>query len=297
MNFKIWFQASRPFSFTASAIPVLLGAAIAGRQAELWLLPLILVASVLFQAATNLVSDAYDFSNGVDRPGTSSGSGLIVQGVITSQQAHRAGLLCFGIASLIGLAMIAVRGWPVTLLGAIGFLGGYAYCGGPRGYKYLALGALMVGLLMGPLMVYGSYAVLTGDFANWQPIFIQSLPVACLVIGILHMNNFRDIQEDLQSGFKTVANLLGEKGSKAYYLLLVSVAYLSVVAMAATGLVSWAALIVFISLKPALGLLKDVLNAPENTPKALVMTDVRTAQLHLLFGVLMSGAVAASKWL
>jgi 1,4-dihydroxy-2-naphthoate octaprenyltransferase len=297
MNFKLWFQAARPFSFTASAIPVLLGAAIAGRQAELWLLPFALVAGVLFQAGTNLVSDAYDFKTGVDRPGTSSGSGLLVQGKITFEQAHRAGLICFAIGSVLGLIMIAARGWPVAMLGAIGFLGGYAYCGGPKGYKYLALGDLMVGLLMGPLMVYGSYAVLTGDFANWKPVFIQSTPIACLVIAILHMNNFRDIQEDIQSGFRTVANLIGEKGSKTYYLLLVGIAYLSVVAMAATGLAPWAALIVFLSLKPALPLIQDVMKAPEKTPSALVMTDVRTAQLHLLFGVLMSAAIAGSNWL
>ena len=65
---RVWLQAVRPFSFTASLVPVLVGAALAFNfqsDAAWSLFPLIVLCSVLFNAGTNTVSDYYDFRNDV----------------------------------------------------------------------------------------------------------------------------------------------------------------------------------------------------------------------------------------
>ncbi len=299
---KVWIQAVRTFSFTASAVPVLFGAALAAWQGPKepaplwWTLPVILVASILFQAATNLVSDAYDFKKGVDRPGTQGSSGVLVAGLLKQEQVHKGGILLFAIGSALGLGLVALRGWPLAALGVIGLLGGYLYTGGPKGYKYVALGDPLVGLLMGPLMVLGSYFVLTGEMPIGK-IFIQSIPVALLVIAILHGNNMRDINDDAQSGFRTLAGLLGFGGAQKYYLVLIVGSYLSVIAMALVGLLPSAALIVAVSLIPALQALKAALSSTAPSDPRVRMLDVQSAQLHLAFGVLLTLGTLAGLWL
>ena len=77
------------------------------------------------------------------------------------------------------------------------------YTGKPIGYKYIALGDFLVFTLMGPLMVIGSYYVLTGDY-NTNVLYV-SLPVGFLVAAILHANNLRGIVHDTQANVKTLA--------------------------------------------------------------------------------------------
>jgi len=60
---SIWVQAVRAFSFTASMVPVIVGAVLAlyyERTVKWELLPVILVCSILYHAATNLMSDYFD---------------------------------------------------------------------------------------------------------------------------------------------------------------------------------------------------------------------------------------------
>ena len=64
----VWWRALRAYSFPASAVPVAVGAALAlERGSANWaLLPVVIVCSVLFQAATNVIDDYFDYERGVD---------------------------------------------------------------------------------------------------------------------------------------------------------------------------------------------------------------------------------------
>ena len=289
-----WFRAVRPFSFTASVIPVLFGAALAGTNGEYWLLPLVLIAAVILHAGANLISDAYDFKLGVDRPGSPGSSGVLTEGLLSFSQVHRAGLLAFGISAAIGAGLATYRGWPVLALGLIGLLGGYLYCGGPRGYKYAGLGDLMIGIFMGPMMVFGSYGVLTGDFTTFGRIAFESIPIAFLVTAILHANNMRDSEADLSSHVKTVANQLGLKNSQRYFAALIIGAYAFVVGMVAAQILPPIALITLLSFKLSVPLLQAAWAAGPAHRESLIALDVRTAQLHLMFGALLCVALAVN---
>ena len=65
---KIWFQAVRFFSFTASVIPVLVGSAMAliDREFDPLLFVLMLLASVACHAGANLANDYFDHVKGID---------------------------------------------------------------------------------------------------------------------------------------------------------------------------------------------------------------------------------------
>ncbi len=130
------------------------------------------------------------------------------------------GVGLFGVGVLLGFVLLCYRGLPMLLLG------GYLYTGGPKGYKYLALGDVLVFLLMGPLMVVGSYYALTGGLT--LTVFLASLPVGSLVAAIMAINNHRDAATDREAEVRTLSNVIGFRASVIENLLLPLSAYLAV---------------------------------------------------------------------
>src|SRR6056300_1379259 len=190
-------QAARPFSFSASVIPVLVGAvfALVNYDLVMWeLLPVVLFASILLHAGTNLVSEYYDLKNGIDRENTFGSSKVLVDNLLEPKEVLKYGYISFFLGFLLGMILVYYHGLPILALGLIGIAGGIFYTGKPIGYKYLAFGDVLVFLLMGPLMVIGTYFSLAGHF-DWN-VAILSLPVGFLVTAILNANNTRDIMHD-----------------------------------------------------------------------------------------------------
>jgi len=285
---KDWVQVFRPFSYTAAVIPVLLGAALTvylKEAAVWWLLPLIVLASFFLQAGTNLVSEYFDYQKGVDRPETYGSSRVLVEKRLDPKQVFLVGLGCFALTACIGLAFIAQRGWPILLLGAIGLLGGFFYTAGPLAYKYLGLGDLFVFCLMGPLMVIGSFFVLTGVYDH--SVLLISLPVGFLVAGILSGNNLRDITHDTQAHINTTATILGHRRARWEYVALTLGAYIAIPAMIIFDVLPLWSLLTFLTIPPAIKNIKSALKSHPDKPEEIVMLDVQTAQLHMPFGLLL----------
>ncbi len=283
-------QAVRPFSFSASVIPVLVGAmfALAYYEGEiLWyLFPVVIIASILLHAGTNLVSEYYDLEKGVDRKDTFGSSKVLVEDLLPPKTVLKAGYISFILGFILGMILVFVHGLPILYLGLIGIAGGIFYTGKPIGYKYVALGDVLVFFLMGPLMVVGSFFSLTGVFD--MDVAIVSLPIGFLVTAILNANNIRDIKHDSEAQVKTLATILGINAAKKEYYILVFGAYLSVVIMVLTGLLDYWTLLIIISLPVALKNIKDISIAEVNNPEAIAMMDIRTAQLHMQFGLLLT---------
>ncbi|PKL81239.1 MAG: 1,4-dihydroxy-2-naphthoate octaprenyltransferase [Ignavibacteriae bacterium HGW-Ignavibacteriae-4] len=287
---SLMMQAVRPFSFSASVVPVLVGAmfALAYFEGEiLWyLFPVILIASILLHAGTNLVSEYFDLKKGVDKKETFGSSKVLVEELLSPKTVLRAGYISFALGFLLGMILVYVHGLPILYLGLIGIAGGIFYTGKPIGYKYIAMGDILVFFLMGPFMVVGTFFSLTGVF-DWN-VAIVSLPIGFLVTAILNANNIRDIKHDTEAKVKTFATILGINAAKKEYYFLVFGAYLSVIIMVLTGLLHFWTLLIIISLPVALKNIKDISIAEVNNPEAVAMMDIRTAQLHMQFGLLLT---------
>ncbi len=287
-TFKIWIQAFRPFSYTASIIPAMLGAGLAiyrDAPAQWWLLPLIVFASMLIQAGTNLVSEYFDYKKGVDRPETYGSSRVLVEQLLRPHQILIAGLICFALTIGLGLYFIALRGWIIFIIGFVGVLGGLFYTADPFGYKYLGVGDLFVFLLMGPLMVIGSYFVLTGAYD--RSILLISIPVGFLVAAILSGNNLRDIQFDLQAHIHTTASVLGHRIARWEYSLLVAGAYIATIIMIVLKILPLWSLLTLLTIPPAVKVIRAALQSRPDHPETIATLDVQTAQLHMPFGLLL----------
>lgn len=287
-KWRVWVQAARPFSWTASMVPVFLGAALAfGFEGDVrWgLFPLVILASLLIHAGTNLVNDYYDFRKGVDRVDSFGSSRVLVDGLLTPGQVLIGGLGAFAATAAIGLVFVAIHGWPILALGLVGLGAGFFYTAAPVQYKYFGLGDASVFLMMGPLMVAGSFLVLTGRW-SWEAIAV-ALPVGSLVASILSGNNLRDMAHDAAAGVKTTAGVLGRRRARVEYAGLVVSAYVVALILVITKVLPVWSLLVFLTEPLARRNVRRVLDNDCENAGELADIDVRSAQVHLAFGGLL----------
>jgi len=298
-SWKVWLRATRPFSFTASIIPVLLATAYAfyneGATINWALFPVVLFGAVLFHIGANMVSDYYDFIYGVDAKDTFGGSGVLVENLLKPKQVLYGGLLSFAIGFLLGLILVYVRGLEVLYMGLGGLFCGLFYTLSRKGLKYIALGDIAVFIAFGPLLIIGSYFSLTGTY-DWNT-FLISLPIGFLVVAILHANNTRDIFNDTRAKIKTLPMILGLKGSKIGYYFLIFGAYILTIILISVKLFSPLSLLVFLTLPIAIKNAKEFSLAQNGNIQPIIMMDVRTAQLHMQFGLLLAVSIIISKLL
>lgn len=288
---RLWLFATRPFSLTAAAVPVVIGTLVAAGEAfSLVRFVLALAGSVAIQAGTNLINDYYDHRKGVDGPGTLGPAGLIQRGVLTPRVVLAMGAGWFALGAAIGLVLVAITGPALLWLGLASVLAGFFYTGAPVSLAYLGLGEMTVFLFMGPVIVTGAYYVQTETW-SWTPVLV-SLPIAFLVTGILHANNLRDIENDRLHGKRTVATLIGRRAATYEYVLLIGGGYVALVVMVALGVAPWPALVAFLTLPAAVRAIK--LAARTTNPKALNFVLLRTAMLHMRFGLLMAAGLAVA---
>ncbi|MDQ7843123.1 MAG: 1,4-dihydroxy-2-naphthoate octaprenyltransferase [Armatimonadota bacterium] len=292
----VWWRAVRPFAFSASVTPVLVGTAAAIYHGPFHpgLFLATLAAAMAIHAATNLVNDYYDYVRGVDAGQPIGPGGAIQQGLLSPRAVLRGALVLFAAAGLLGLWLVAVRGWPVLLIGALSVLAGYAYTGGPLPLGYLGLGDFTVFVFMGLVIVGGAYYVQTGGVsatAVWA-----ALPLAALVDGILVVNNLRDLDNDRVKGKRTLATVIGRGATRAHFLGLLAAAYLSLPAGTVTGALPAPALLPLLTLPSAARLWRVVRTTDEAL--ALTLGGIRgTAQLHLRVGLLLAaGLLLARLW-
>jgi len=298
-NFKIWLRATRPFSFTASIIPVLIATAFAFlRQPNeiLWgLFPVVFFGAILFHIGANLVSDYYDYKFGVDAEDTYGGSRVIIEKLLEPRQVLFGGLVSFAFGFLLGLILVYYRGYEVLLMGLGGLFCGLFYTLTRKGLKYIALGDLAVFVSFGPLLVIGSYFSLTGTY-DWET-FLISLPIGFLVVAILHANNTRDISNDYRVKIRTLPMLIGLNNSKRAYFVLIFGAYLLTMLLIALNIIDFTGLLVFLSMPVAIKNVKEFSKATSNDISSIIIMDVKTAQLHTQFGLLFIFGIILSKFL
>lgn len=297
-----WWISIRPFSLPASTMPVVFGTVLAVVYGEATFQPLLflmaIAAMVILHGASNLLSDIHDYRRGLDTVPTPV-SGGVVRGLITVGQSRRAAILLFITGSLMGVFMAWLTGWMLMVVGLVGLMVGVFYTTGSRiSLKYNALGDLAVFMNFGVLGALGAWFVQTGSL-SWIPV-LWSVPMATLVIAILHANNWRDIHSDTRGNIITVASLLGDKKSLRYYGVLIYGPFLMVLALI---LVPWLLvpgfpampftfLITLLALPLTVRLWKIATNRKDPVhPMDFVTLDGSTARLNLVFGGLCTAAL------
>ncbi|MEG1501651.1 MAG: UbiA family prenyltransferase, partial [Clostridiales bacterium] len=280
----------------ASVIPIALGSLYAAGDGYFSCVLFIwtLIGGCLLQCGTNLINSYGDFVRGLDTKESLLRSPELVIGKLQPRQVYLAGLACFALAALIGLYLMAHCGWGLLIFGLIGIVFGYGYTAG-MSYKYHGLGLIMVFILMGIMMVLGSYFVQTG-FVDWSLIWI-SLPNACLITGILSGNELRDFDTDKKFGIKTTGVILGYRGALLMYQGLHLLAYLLTGLFLAIGLFPPFVLLVYLTLPGLLKIIRHSNRAVNGDRAANISLVPISVSLQWQFGLLLLlGCLAGIFW-
>jgi len=299
---KKWWISIRPFSLPASTMPVIFGTVLAVVYGEasfnVWYFLMAITGMIILHGASNIISDIHDFKRGLDKE-PNPVSGGVVRKIISIKEAKRASIILFAVGAAIGLVLTYLVGLWLLAIGVAGLLIGMFYTTGTRiSLKYNALGDLAVFMDFGILGALGAWYVQAGEL-SWIPV-IWSIPMATLVIAILHANNWRDIKSDNSCNIITIASLLGDKKSLRYYGVLIYGPFVMVLGLIIVPhlftpevtAMPYTFLITLLALPIAFNLWKKALKRynPEK-PMDFVALDGATAKLNLTFGLLCSVAL------
>ena len=292
-TFKEWVIAVRPWSFPASAMPIIATLAfLFWTNAEInWLYGVwALVGMLLFHMTGNTWSDYFDYKKKVDADDT-FGAKTLTTGLFQPEEIKKLaiGLL---IASLIcGIGLLLVTGLPLLWIGLAGAVLTLAY---PY-LKFNALGDLDILLTFAFLPTIGTSYVATGAI-DWSVLLI-ALPIGLITDGILHSNNTRDMKTDKRAGINTMAMSLGLKSAATLYAFEVIFPYAWVGICSIFGFLPLHTIIIFMTLPVALGCAKTMVHGVENKIELIADMDVRTANLQLMFSVLLSIAFVLARFI
>jgi 1,4-dihydroxy-2-naphthoate polyprenyltransferase len=288
-----WCLALRPWSFTISLAPILVGTALAGLDGhppQLGIAAAALLASVLIHAGTNLQNDVGDFRRGADLIGRIGPPRATTEGWLPAVQVQGAAALCFAVAVVPG-AYLAVRGgWPIVAVGLASIAAGAAYTAGPRPVAYSGWGEAFVIVFFGLVAVGGMYYLHAGSVGAIP--LAAGAAVGSFAAAVLVVNNLRDIDSDRRIGKNTLAVRCGRRFTTWEYAALLHLPFLLVFAVAQQEgrvlllaplvLLPWGALLAHrVWRRPAGAWLNTALGA--------------TAKLGLAFAVLLSLGAALAR--
>ena len=293
---KLWLEELRAPFFTASIVPVLLGASVAWAETKVihWgYFLLTLIGGMLLHAGTNIANDYFDHKSKNDEINTeyirpfTGGSRLIQKGLLTPKEVLTESLICFILGSIIGLYLVYQRGIVILWLGLIGIVSGFFYTAKPFYWAKRGIGELVVGLNFGVLMCLGAYFVQTQSI-NLVPI-AAAIPVSLLIAAVLYINEFPDFKADRDVGKNHLVVRLGRKNAVTGYILLMVFTYFSILLGVLTKVIPIVALFVFVTLPIVVKSIKILKKYYEESEK-LAPSCAATIQLHLSIGLILTGS-------
>jgi 1,4-dihydroxy-2-naphthoate octaprenyltransferase len=178
-----------------------------------------------------LANDYGDSVHGADHAGR-KGPARTVQAGLISKEKMKSALVFFSILSFVtGCILLYLAAPNIGLLGvsvllAVGILSivaAIAYTNGKRPYGYAGLGDVSVFIFFGWVAVLGAQYLQTTSITQ-EAIFL-SIAYGCLSIGVLNLNNMRDIQSDQIAGKKSIPVRIGLPAAKLYHYILLLTAF------------------------------------------------------------------------
>ena len=278
---KEWILATRPWSFPASTMPVLVTMMFLwskGLEVSWWLGLLALINIVLVHAAGNVWSDYHDYRKGVDAPDT-YGVRILIDKLFTPKEVFRLSVTLQVAAVVLGLIMVWLTGITLLWFGLAGIVLSLFY----PPLKYIALGDLVIMACYALLPMLGTTFICSGNIV--PEVLWLAVPVGSITVAILHVNNARDIETDRRAGIKTFALLTGRSFAINVYLFELLLPYCWLLVITLLGFVSPWTLVTFITLPIALSNCKKMLSCKTEGIKAIATLDEATAKLQLAFSL------------
>ena len=256
-----------------------------------WLLGLwALVGMVLFHCTGNVWSDYFDFKKKVDAEDT-FGAKTLTTGMFKPEEIRNLAIGFLVVSVACGLGLLAVTGLPLLWIGLAGVACTLLY----PVLKYNALGDFDIVMAFAFLPTLGTSYVATGAI-DWNVLFV-ALPVGLITDGILHSNNSRDVVTDRRAGISTMAMSMGAEKSAWLFGFEMLFPYVWVAALSMAGLLPVYTVFIFLTLPIAIGNARTMAKSLKAGVEMIADLDVKTANLQLMFSVLLTAALVAAKFI
>jgi 1,4-dihydroxy-2-naphthoate polyprenyltransferase len=286
----VWWIGARPRTLVAAVVPVLVGAAWAGRNAiSIPRTLLALLVAVALQIGVNYANDYFDGVSGVDTAARVGPRRLVASGLAPPRAVASAAILMVCIAAAAGVVLALLTTPWLIAAGVLAVLALALYSGGPKPYAASGLGEVSVFVFFGLLATCGT-AFVQQDRLDASILWL-AVPVGLLACALLMVNNLRDIPTDSAVGKRTLAVRLGAQTSRTLLVAVVVIALILPTVGALVRSLPWLVALTLATIPLAIGPLRVIRNAEG---RALVPALIGITRLQLLFGLVLAGALLAS---
>lgn len=226
MTIKTVVQSSRLPFLILTPVCVLLGASIVvykGQSVDLFLLALIIIGALSAHVSVNTFNEYLDFKSGLDleteRTDFSGGSGALPNNPLALNSVYLTGVVSLFVTLIIGLYFVSLYGLQILPIGLLGVILIVTYTSWINKHPWLCL--IAPGLGFGVLMVLGTQFVLVGEYYVLS-LWISIIPFL-LINNLLLLNQYPDMQADMNAGRRHFPITYGIQASNKLYGLFVLV--------------------------------------------------------------------------
>ena len=213
-------------------------------KVDVWVAVLIVLTTVCLQILSNLSNELGDVLHGTDTEDRQGPQYGLNSGVLSIGEMKVLIGIFVALCIISGTAMTLLSFgtlWDITpilvlLMGAAAIMGAMKYTLGRNPYGYRGLGDVYVFLFFGLVAVLGSYFVASHTLF-WR-LLLPGAAVGCFSVGVLNVNNIRDMKTDAANRV-TVAIRLGERKAKIYQTVLIVLGWLFMLVYCQLRMFSW----------------------------------------------------------
>ncbi len=236
MNLKVWIQAARLRTLPLAISNMAMGNGLAAIDGKFsWMIALLSIGTaVSLQILSNFSNDYGDSIHGADSIERTGPLRAVQSGDILPAQMRTAMMFWSVISLILGTALIfvALDGMLLRLiflvLGLIAIWASINYTAGSKPYGYSGKGDISVFFFFGILAVLGCYYLQTNSL-SWD-VILPAISCGALSVGVLNLNNIRDISSDKKAGKMSIPVRIGYDAAIQYHGMLLIVAIVSALA-------------------------------------------------------------------
>ena len=232
-----WLLAARPKTLTGAAVPVMMGLVLA--WAYFYRLPqqvctvenqnqqtgvgtiswvpavLCVLFAFIMQIDANFINDYFDWKKGTDDEHRLGPRRACAQGWITPKAMQRGIVLTTLLACMVGFPLIFYGGYDLIWIGVACVVFCFLYT---LLLSYIGLGDLLVLVFFGLVPVCVTFYIQTHTLT--KEVVLSSLACGMVIDTLLLVNNYRDRDNDLRVGKRTLVVLIGERATEILYFAL-----------------------------------------------------------------------------
>lgn len=290
-----WVKAARLRTLPLSISGIILAGFLAAARGyfDLSIFIFSILTTIGFQILSNFANDYGDGVKGTDNADRIGPLRAIQSGEITPVDMKRTIWITIILTLISALLLIYLAfgkenfGYSLLFffLGLASILAAIKYTVGKNAYGYAGFGDLFVLLFFGLLSVCGGYFLYTQSLP--VSLFLPAFSIGFLSMGVLNLNNMRDVNSDRKSGKNTLVVKIGEEFARYYHIYLLAAAILFALLYNVINFKSFYQFIFLIICYPLFLQAKFVWNnrSPEKLDPELKKLALSTLFFAVLFGL------------